>query len=93
MYVGLYSFYPFFLLRVTILLTISVDDEDALEELISEEQRFENFIEEMEGARDGNQREEITYDDDDYDILFASLSPGASGNNSQSHDRMDTSHG
>ena len=75
------------------MLTVYVDDEAALEELISEEQRFESLIEEMEKDSDGNQKEEMAYDDDDYDALFANLSSETGGNNPQSQDQMDMSHG
>lgn len=47
-------------------------------------------IQQMQGQE---QTRNMTYDDDDYDNLFANLASYVDGGRVDSHDVMDTSHG
>ncbi|KAL1952481.1 hypothetical protein VTO42DRAFT_5278 [Malbranchea cinnamomea] len=75
--------------------TGAADDEAALEEFLIEEAKFQAFVEEMEQVQQMQGTEHgqnVSYDDDDYDNLFVTLL-SHEGDQSQSHDMMDTSHG
>jgi hypothetical protein len=67
--------------------------DEVPEEVIMEETYFQEYVEELEKAHNGDESGEMPYDDDDdYDNLFANILTGVRPSEAASHDCTDIYH-